>query len=136
MLLPLQIQDEMQSAVTIKCALNRFVHKGITHGYRFRSVKEELQIVKFKYKNIHYYQTNIWSYVTECILCKNMSSPFTIKKLIKKRLITLDNITRNYEHIFFRAEFDHSLKIYSTYIPALNTDRYVYWRQLHMFYNT
>jgi len=29
-----------------------------------------------------------------------MSSRFTIKKLIEKRLVTLDNITRNYKQIF------------------------------------
>ena len=55
----------MQSVVIVKFALNRFVHKGMTHGYRFPAnvteprCKEEREIVKFKYINIHYYRPDI-----------------------------------------------------------------------------
>jgi len=31
----LEVKETIRSVVTIKCALNRFLHKGIKQGYKF-----------------------------------------------------------------------------------------------------
>jgi hypothetical protein len=100
--------------MTIKRALNRFVHKGITHSYRFHRT------------NLDYLEPRCQRRTSNCdikiqrnfsislrtsehmehtvFFVKNMSYLLTTTKLIKKKpLVTRDICTKTYKHIFMSS---------------------------------